>query len=325
MALTPTVTNVSCNGGNDGAISVSVSNGLSPYSYLWSTSGATSSTIAGLTMGSYPIAVTDFAGCSVTASYNVTEPAALSLTSSFIDPTCSTIDYNGSITLNVSGGTSPYQFIWSNNTTDQSPINLTIGNYLVTVTDANSCSTRSSFALTYIYDFAVHANPSDSINLGDTAVLGYTISGTVGNFTNLWSPSTTLSCTDCVNPIAAPYLNTLYRILITNDQGCIATDSTEIYVIPNYDIYVPNSFTPNGDGTNDLFQIFGNFRSLKFVEIQVFNRWGEVVFKSNDLNFAWDGSYKGSLQEPGMFVWQLNLTFIDGHDLSKKGSLTMIR
>jgi gliding motility-associated-like protein len=88
---------------------------------------------------------------------------------------------------------------------------------------------------------------------------------------------------------------------------------------------VPNSFTPNGDGTNDLFQIFGNFRSLKFVEIQVFNRWGEVVFKSNDLNFAWDGSYKGSLQEPGMFVWQLNLTFIDGHDLSKKGSLTMIR
>jgi gliding motility-associated-like protein len=324
MTLSSTITNVSCNGGADGAIALTISSGRSPYSYLWNPAASTS-TINSLTMGTYAVSVTDFAGCSVTASYAIAQPPILSLTSSLVDPTCETIKYDGSITLNVTGGTVPYQFLWSNNASDQNLINITTGTYTVIVNDAHNCTTGSTFSLTYIYDFTVHATPSDSINLGDSTLLGYTLTGNVGTFSNLWSPATTLSCTDCVTPVAAPYANTLYHIQVKNDLGCVATDSVMIYVIPNYDIYIPNAFTPNGDAVNDLFQIYGNIKALKFLEIQIFNRWGEVVFKSNDLNFYWDGTYKGVLQEPGIFVWQLDLTFINGHDVNKKGSLTLIR
>jgi gliding motility-associated-like protein len=96
-------------------------------------------------------------------------------------------------------------------------------------------------------------------------------------------------------------------------------------VIPDYSIYVPNAFTPNGDGTNDYFRIYGKLNSLSYLEIQIFDRWGELVFRSNDLNFAWDGTFRGAMETPAIFIWQLNLTFINGHSEYKKGSLTLIR
>lgn len=325
MTLTPTITNVSCNSGSDGAIALSVSGGLSPYGYLWSPISATSATVSSLSMGVYTVAVTDHAGCLATASYTVTEPPVLSFTSSFTDPTCTTIDYDGSITLTVSGGILPYQYLWSNNATTQSLTNLTAGSYTVTISDAHNCIISSVFNLAYIYDFTVHATPSDSINLGDSVQIGYTLTGNTGPFTSLWSPATALSCTDCISPIAAPDLSTVYQIRITNDLGCISTDSVFVYVIPDYNIYIPNAFTPNGNGVNDQWQIYGNLKALKFLDIQVFNRWGELVFRSNDLNFTWDGTYKGAKQEPAMYVWQLDLTFIDGHDINQKGSLTLLR
>jgi gliding motility-associated-like protein len=89
---------------------------------------------------------------------------------------------------------------------------------------------------------------------------------------------------------------------------------------------VPNAFTPNGDGNNDLFEIYGNKKVWKELSISIFNRWGEKVFESNDIQFFWDGTYKGVLQNPGVYVYQLNLSYINGYFLPvQKGSLTLIR
>jgi gliding motility-associated-like protein len=97
-------------------------------------------------------------------------------------------------------------------------------------------------------------------------------------------------------------------------------------VIPNYDIFIPNSFTPNGDGNNDLFQIFGNLPALKFLAIEIYDRIGEKVFESNDLRFTWDGNYKGRPAQPGVFVYTLRVGFIDNHsEKIYKGSLTLLK
>jgi gliding motility-associated-like protein len=86
-----------------------------------------------------------------------------------------------------------------------------------------------------------------------------------------------------------------------------------IFVNKIYNLYVPNAFTPNGNGTNDTWEIFGNKKTWKFVHILIFNRWGEKMFESNDINFQWDGTYKGTLQEPNVYVYVLDVTFIDGY------------
>ena len=89
---------------------------------------------------------------------------------------------------------------------------------------------------------------------------------------------------------------------------------------------VPDAFTPNGDGNNDYFQIYGNLEGLVFMEVQIFNRWGELVYQSNDGHFHWDGVYKGVLQLPQVFVYQIKLVYLDGHNPGlKKGSVTLIR
>jgi gliding motility-associated-like protein len=88
---------------------------------------------------------------------------------------------------------------------------------------------------------------------------------------------------------------------------------------------VPNAFTPNGDGINDLWEIYGNKKSWLFVEVNVFDRWGEKVFESNDINFAWDGKFKGTLMEPNVYVYVLKVTFVDDYTASNKGTVTIVR
>ena len=325
MILTIDSTNVTCNGAANGTMTLSVSSGLSPYNYLWN-NYSTSADITGLTPGQYSVTVTDNAGCTATASASISQPLPLVLTSTYANPACETF-INGRISINVAGGTQPYQYNWSNSAQGPTLTDLGPGNYSVLVTDANSCTVGSPFSLRYVYDFSVRATtPSDSVDLGDTTTISYHVSGHYGSgFTGLWSPDYALSCTTCVTAIAAPNVSTLYQITLANDTGCITSDSLMIYVIPDYSIYVPNAFTPNGDGTNDYFRIYGKLTSLAYLEIQIFDRWGELVFRSNDLGFIWDGTFKGIMEAPGLFLWQLNLSFINGHSEFKKGSLSLIR
>ena len=126
--------------------------------------------------------------------------------------------------------------------------------------------------------------------------------------------------------MAAPYRSTLYTIRVSDADGCYALDTVVITVISNYNLYVPNAFTPNANGTNDYFELFGNKKAMSYLHILIFNRWGEKVFESNDLNFQWDGTYLGAIQEPGVFVYDLDITFVDGHSIpNHKGSITLIR
>lgn len=136
---------VSCNGGSDGTATAMASGGTSPYAYSWSNGGNTA-TISGLAAGSYSVTVTDANGCTGTASLDVSEPAGLAVSVSSTDATCNG-DSDGSISASVAGGTAPYTFAWSNGGTAATISGLSVGNYTVTVTDANGCTGSASVSV----------------------------------------------------------------------------------------------------------------------------------------------------------------------------------
>ncbi len=318
-------TNITCNGYSDGAITISVSGGTPLYSYVWN-DGITTQNRINVVAGNYSVTVNDNNLCSTSSNIMITEPTGMLITSSFVNPTCPTNNNDGSITLNITGGSVPYQYHWSTGSATNNLLNAGPGNYLVTVSDANTCSVSAAFTLVYQYDFTVNAMPDVSINFGESTTLDYTVTGNAGIYTNVWSPSSSLSCNDCASPVASPVVTTLYQIEIRNDVGCVAYDNVTVIVVPDYTIFVPNAFTPNGDGNNDVFEIYGKLNAIAFLEIQIFNRWGEKVFESNDHHFQWDGSYKGVVQNSSVYIWQIKLTFLDGHkEELRKGSLTLTR
>jgi len=182
----------------------------------------------------------------------------------------------------------------------------------------------------------VHIPPVDSINRGSSITLS--ASSNPAGLSYSWTPSLGLSCDDCLNPIAKPDTTTEYFLEATDANGCSGNAGTLIVVIgdtskpndcPDY-IYVPNAFSPNGDGVNDVFYVYGNVNGILDMHLRIFNRWGEFIFESFSLNDGWDGTYKGKLQDPGVFVYYLSVTFCDGSMLSEnseyhKGSVTLLR
>jgi len=165
------------------------------------------------------------------------------------------------------------------------------------------------------------------LHLGESTQLSASSNYATANYN--WNPSSGLSCADCSNPTVTLYNSLTYRLTVTvdiNGKSCYAYAQVPVTVIKNYDLFIPNVFTPNGDGANDVFQLLGNLPALKFIEMRIFNRTGEKVFESNNIYFTWDGSYKGKMLEPQALVYTLNAVFIDNHSEELfKGSITLLR
>ncbi len=145
----------------------------------------------------------------------------------------------------------------------------------------------------------------------------------------LWSNPTGLSCTNCPTPTVGPKFNSFYQVYFTDDNGCSNIGSIEVIVIcSNSNLFIPNTFSPNGDGSNDVF--FPRGKGLERIKtLRIFNRWGEVVFEKrdfpvNDLSSGWDGTYKGYKAKADVYVYQAEV-FCDNGDLIKlNGNIALI-
>jgi hypothetical protein len=158
ITSTQSVVDVSCAGGNDGAIDISVSGGASGFSYLWS-NNATTEDLTGLASGNYSCTVTDADGCQFTISnIFVTEPTAVSLQDTTIQNQFDGTSPDGSIDITMTGGTPPYTYLWSNNETTEDISNLIAGTYTVTVTDNNGCQ------FTFTFDVQSQVNTDKLLN-----------------------------------------------------------------------------------------------------------------------------------------------------------------
>lgn len=148
------------------------------------------------------------------------------------------------------------------------------------------------------------------------------------NFSYLWSPANTLNSNSSANPFATPTETTTYIIEFTeNNSGCFYRTSYTLYAwelnCKEPDIFLPNAFTPNGDNENDVLFLRGRY--VEEMTLKIYNRWGELVFETNKQNVGWDGTYKGKLVDPAVFVYHLTVKCIDGQEYFKKGNVTVIR
>jgi len=132
--------NITCNGANDGAIDLTVTGGTAPFNYNWTPGGNTTEDLSGLSQGTYSVQVTDANGCTANTGSSITEPLALSVSSGTVTPPSSTGGADGTIDMNISGGTAPYTYLWNTGASTEDLTNIGGGvSYTLAVTDANGC------------------------------------------------------------------------------------------------------------------------------------------------------------------------------------------
>jgi len=143
------------------------------------------------------------------------------------------------------------------------------------------------------------------------------------NTTYSWTPPNGLSCIVCSNPTATPDASGWYYVTATNPSGCTSLDSIYIEVDPTANIYVPNIFSPNEDGNNDIYLVRG--KGIETFYLAIYNRWGQKVFESNDMTQGWDGTKGGKMLNQGVFVYKLNIIMKNGEEHQKSGNITLVR
>jgi gliding motility-associated-like protein len=138
----------------------------------------------------------------------------------------------------------------------------------------------------------------------------------------VWTPPLYLSCDSCANPIASPYLQTTYTVTLIDLNGCTASDNVTIYFDPL--IYVPNTFTPNADENNPFFLPIGT--NIDDFRIDIYDRWGEIIFTAESLGIAWDGTYKGKNCQDGVYGWKIRYSPITTAEVFElMGHVTLLR
>ncbi len=191
-----------------------------------------------------------------------------------------------------------------------------------------SCIPDTNYVTVTIWPLpTVDAGPDQRLLAGSVAQLSAT--GTdIAKY--LWSPDETLSCNDCAKPVASMSVTTTYWIDVESEHGCKSRDSVRILIYcDNSQVFIPNAFTPNGDGQNDVFYPRG--MGVKTVKsFRIYNRWGELLFQRegiqlNDAENAWDGSFKGGSPRPDVYVYILEAVCFTGEDILVKGDVTIIR
>ncbi len=321
---------ISCFGANDGTITVIPSGGAGGYSYLWS-NGATSATIENLAAGTYTVTVTDENGCSATAEADIIEPVELTMTLEAVGVICFG-DETGVITVTAMGGTPPFEYS-ANGTdfqADPSIINLAGGDYDVVVSDSRGCTITLPATINEPPPIIVEAGNDQTVDLGYTADLNATVTPLNLPVTLSWTPAESLSCPDCLRPTALPFGTTTYYLTATDENNCSGIDSVTVFVNLVRPVYIPNVFSPNGDGLNDFFTVYGGKAAKSIKAIKVFDRWGDNVFEGfdiplNDEPFGWDGIFRGKLMDTGVFAYLAQVEFIDGVVVLFEGDVMIIR
>lgn len=229
--------------------------------------------------------------------------------------------YGDSITLNASGGV-VYLWIPTEPLSDfgSSSPSLKVTEptmFIVKIIDQLFCETLDS-----IY---VDTLPRAFVDAGNDFILEFGTSGdlfpTGEGDSFIWSPSEQVSCDTCFYPTVSPKETTLFNITLTDHNGCKASDSVLVYITGS--LYVANTFTPNSDGKNDVFFAFGE--EIKTFKMYIFNRWGDIIFESNDIKQGWDGTHLGAMSPDGTYIWKIEYTEISGEEGKKVGHVNLLK
>lgn len=317
---------LSCDSNNvlSGTVYQQVTGGTAPYTYLWNT-GETTQDAVDISATEFSVTVTDVNGC-VDSSEVVLNPYE-PLSSDIAVDSASCFGFaDGDAEVNIISGLTPITYEWPGLTaTGRRAVDLPAGDYSVIITDALGCDTTIQFTVTEQPEMSVDAGADIVVPYASDSLLEATGIGVrpTDDVNWLWTPEEGLSCTDCPDPDITPVRDVLYTVEM-DVNGCVYIDSVLVEV--NFDdkpYFAPNAFTPNNDGLNDVFQIFS--RGVRKITWTVHNRWGQLVFRSYDLNDGWDGTVNGKEANQGVYILHVFIQFEDGTSFRKSQSITLLR
>ncbi|MGM0649592.1 MAG: T9SS type B sorting domain-containing protein [Bacteroidota bacterium] len=313
--------------GETARLTAGVSGGTAPYDYNWN-EGTEEQVLDSVPAGDYQLTVTDHHGCTDTTSFTLSQPPELKYSGTVINTVCEGV-CNGKIIIDPSGGTRPYNFIWNANTGDSLINGLCPGDYDLLLEDDNGCKKTGHFEVEqgdYVPPLNADADPVE-IYKGMTSQLEAT---SKEGYSYHWDPPSSLSHDDLPAVMAKPEETTTFEVRIVDSLGCVNKDTVTVIVneviCGEPYLYIPNAFTPNGDGENDYFMPKAPAGVITDMYFAVYDRWGELLYESENINDrGWDGTYKGEALPPDVYVYYFDATCLDNDTFTKKGNVTLIR
>ncbi len=270
------------------------------------------------TDGTFYDTLLSVAGCDSVIITNLTVNPVPDITITPVDPVC---ENNTIITLT----STPSGGVWTGNGITNSIAGLFnpniagSGTHAIIYTISGTCGDSDT-----IY---IIVNPLPTVGIsGDNEIMlgGNTILTATGGGTYQWTPSESLSCDNCQIVTATPTELTEYCVTVTDNNACINSECIKVFV--NFEcgeLFIPNAFSPNGDGFNDVLYVEGECISTLYLGI--YDRWGELVFESNDQHIGWDGTYKGKRMDDAVFMYYLKVSFTNLKIQELKGNISLIR
>ncbi|MCB9049010.1 MAG: gliding motility-associated C-terminal domain-containing protein [Lewinellaceae bacterium] len=236
----------------------------------------------------------------------------------------------------VENGVEPYLFSLDGENYSASPqfFNLSEGNYTVYVIDGNQCDGSADITIEASNTLAVElvANSGEStprINFGDSLLLRTIISADSAGIDSIsWFPRPD-NCNGCAQAFVNPEMTTTYTVTVTDIKGCRSSANLTVFVEQKYRYYIPNAFSPNEDGRNDVFFVNTGPEFQRVAALHILDRWGNMVyskedFPPNDPSFGWDGIFNGNLVPAGIYAFVAELELITGQVIVENGALTVV-
>lgn len=279
--------------GSNGTAGVVASGASNPYTYIWSTIPIqTNPDVSNLSAGIYYVTVTDSNGCSSSASVTVPSEPGFSITADTEVEHC--LQNDGLINLTAINNTLPLTYIWAhdNMLNNPSASGLSSGNYLVTITDGLCSQSMQINVGSYDGpDAGFIAQPSNlSVDDGPVQITDAS-SGAISWFYDFGEGGYSIE-SDPSYSYAVPGNYQIMQI-VTDEFGCLDTAYNEVIVVESYAIYIPNAFSPNGDGLNDYFRPSGIGIDPDNFQMWIYDRWGNLMFQTSNINSYWDGNVQG--------------------------------
>jgi hypothetical protein len=321
--------NPRCTGTNDGAITLKISGGTKPFDISWS-NGATDSLVSGLGSGRYAALVTDSKGCQTSVQVVLPPTDSLVLEIDLLPPPCFE-NKTGQIVVKkaVGRGQLGFSLDGQNYPLLVLPLkieNQSIGQHRLLLRDSTGCILEKKITLSAPLERILVVLPKDtSVILGDSFKIRTSVNFTPKNI--VWSPQKSgLSCDTCLMPIVKPIENKRFIVKVSDEKGCVS--QTDLIVRTEFKgVYIPNVFAP--EGVNNIFTVYASSSIERIEGMKIFNRWGELVyyFKGDFQSgvTGWDGTIKGQLATPSVFVVVVDIVLKNGEKRIETGDVTLMR
>jgi gliding motility-associated-like protein len=325
---------VSCADGSDGEVVAVPSGGQGPFTFDWN-NGMAEASLQGLETGDYSLIITSGRGCRTSASISLNAPEVMAVQLAEVQATC--LDpIPGLVIRNIGGGVGPYVYSTDGGdsflpvTAFPDTVMAQIGTTVFTLEDSKGCPLTQSFEFAPAPEGDIRVTPAQSVIvfgdsveivvLTDLNAAGYRL--TPGPEELITQPSFFVSPTETTN----------YIVTVVDSAGCEVSGGSLVVVDHFVPVYAPNAFSPNEDGINDVFRIYGQRNVASFSNFTIFDRWGNRVFDfagpvgPNDERWGWDGrALDGRLRQTGVYVFTVTVSFEDGTTREVKGDLVLLR